>query len=435
MLGRIFLVGAVAVGAAGSMLARGAAAADNKAPAWRPPQRLGRREPPARRPREAMPRRGGRRQVGRCACPTTPARSGANTTSVPTRPASRAPSGPSRRSSTGFSARRATRRGTPSRWASSASATARSASTIRPKCRRSWPTLSSDSPAARRPRTRFRCGWSRSTVPTGGPRRNGSCGRCRCKPRRVNAWVLPKENAAILLGELRRRSDYREHSSPYLMVNNGQSTVVSAMRGRPYVRDVIPRPDTAAGFDPSPGQVDEGFALRFQPAAVGRPPDDRRHDQVRDRPGREDDSGDDRRAHADLAAAADEDRGAADDALPLPRAVPLADRSGVGGGDGHGGAADPGRRRPAGAGRAAADRQYVRRGPICWCSSSARGNSAPAAANSPARLAQLRCARPRTIAGGISRTTGSNPFERNSFRSEMLFFRRRLTPLKKQLKT
>ena len=46
----------------------------------------------------------------------------------------------------------------------------------------------------------------------------------------ANAWLLPKENAAILLGELRRRSDYREHSSPYLMVNNGQSTVVSAMR-------------------------------------------------------------------------------------------------------------------------------------------------------------------------------------------------------------
>ena len=81
----------------------------------------------------------------------------------------------------------------------------------------------------------------------------------------VNAWLLPKEDAAILVGELRRRSDYREHSSPYLMVNNGQSTLVSAMRGRPYVRDVILRPNTPAGFDPSPGQVDEGFNLDFSP--------------------------------------------------------------------------------------------------------------------------------------------------------------------------
>jgi hypothetical protein len=81
----------------------------------------------------------------------------------------------------------------------------------------------------------------------------------------VNAWLLPKENAAIVLGELRRRNDYREHSSPYLMVNNGQSTVISAMRGRPYVRDVTSRPDLAAGFEASPGQVDEGFAIDFSP--------------------------------------------------------------------------------------------------------------------------------------------------------------------------
>jgi hypothetical protein len=81
----------------------------------------------------------------------------------------------------------------------------------------------------------------------------------------VNAWLLAKEDAAILVGELRRRSDCREHSSPYLMVNNGQATLVSAMRGRPYVRDVIPRPDTAVGFDPSPGQVDEGFNLDSSP--------------------------------------------------------------------------------------------------------------------------------------------------------------------------
>jgi len=81
----------------------------------------------------------------------------------------------------------------------------------------------------------------------------------------INAWVLAREDAAVILAQLRRRNDYREHSSPYLMVNNGQSTLVSAMRGRPYVRDVILRPDTAIGFDPSPGQVDEGFNLDFSP--------------------------------------------------------------------------------------------------------------------------------------------------------------------------
>ncbi len=81
----------------------------------------------------------------------------------------------------------------------------------------------------------------------------------------VHAWVLPKEDAAILVGELRRRSDYREHNSPYQIINNGQATVISSMRGRPYVRDVVANPNTAAGFDPSPGQVDEGFAIDFSP--------------------------------------------------------------------------------------------------------------------------------------------------------------------------
>ena len=81
----------------------------------------------------------------------------------------------------------------------------------------------------------------------------------------INAWVLAKENAAILLGELRRRRDYREHSSPYLIVSNGQSTLVSAMRGRPYVRGVVARADVAAGFEPTTGQIDEGFALDFSP--------------------------------------------------------------------------------------------------------------------------------------------------------------------------
>jgi hypothetical protein len=81
----------------------------------------------------------------------------------------------------------------------------------------------------------------------------------------VCAWLLAKEDAAILMAELRRRNDYREHSSPYLMVNNGQSTVVSAMRGRQYTRDVMLRPDLPTGAELQPGQVDEGFTLDFSP--------------------------------------------------------------------------------------------------------------------------------------------------------------------------
>jgi hypothetical protein len=81
----------------------------------------------------------------------------------------------------------------------------------------------------------------------------------------VCAWLLAKEDAAILWADLRRRGDYREHSSPYLMVNNGQSTVVSAMRARPYARDLILRPDLPAGCEVQGGQVEEGFIIDFSP--------------------------------------------------------------------------------------------------------------------------------------------------------------------------
>jgi hypothetical protein len=81
----------------------------------------------------------------------------------------------------------------------------------------------------------------------------------------VKAWLLQKEDAAILLAELRRRTDYREHSSPHLMVNNGQTTVVSTMRGRPFVQDVSLRSDVWPGFEAEMSQLDEGFSLAFSP--------------------------------------------------------------------------------------------------------------------------------------------------------------------------
>ena len=183
----------------------------------------------------------------------------------PTPPGSRPPSGPSRRSSIGFCARRATRRGTPSRWASSAPATR----TLRVYHTPEMQKLVADVVDRFVSSEAATYTFSLRVVTLDSPNWRTTAQRLlRPVPVQtpgVNAWLLAKEDAAILLGELRRRSDYREHSSPYLMVNNGQSTLVSAMRGRPYVRDVILRPDTAAGFEPSPGQVDEGFTLDFSP--------------------------------------------------------------------------------------------------------------------------------------------------------------------------
>ncbi|HBO43132.1 MAG TPA: hypothetical protein DD670_04195 [Planctomycetaceae bacterium] len=81
----------------------------------------------------------------------------------------------------------------------------------------------------------------------------------------VQAWVLRKEDAAFLLADLRRRSDYREHSSPYLMVYNGQSSLVNLMRPTQYIRDIIVPAGSLGGYQPEAGQIDEGLSLEFSP--------------------------------------------------------------------------------------------------------------------------------------------------------------------------
>jgi hypothetical protein len=81
----------------------------------------------------------------------------------------------------------------------------------------------------------------------------------------VQAWLLAKEDASLLAADLRRRSDFKEHSTPHLVVNNGQSAQVAAIRPRNYIRDAIPKAEAWPGFEPQTGQFDEGFKLEFSP--------------------------------------------------------------------------------------------------------------------------------------------------------------------------
>jgi hypothetical protein len=81
----------------------------------------------------------------------------------------------------------------------------------------------------------------------------------------VQAWLLAKEDAALLAADLRRRSDFQELSTPHLLVNNGQSTQVPAMRPRNYVRDVVLKTEAWGGFEPQMAQYEEGFKLEFNP--------------------------------------------------------------------------------------------------------------------------------------------------------------------------
>ena len=81
----------------------------------------------------------------------------------------------------------------------------------------------------------------------------------------VQAWLLSKEDAAVLVANLRKRTDYREHNSPNLLIHNGQSQTVSRIRPRDYVRSVSLHQDAWPGYQPEIGRVDEGFSLQLSP--------------------------------------------------------------------------------------------------------------------------------------------------------------------------
>lgn len=81
----------------------------------------------------------------------------------------------------------------------------------------------------------------------------------------VDAWLLSKENATILLTELRKRTDCREHNSPNLIIHNGQSQTITRTRPRNYVHSVHLRENAFPGYEMEMGQIQEGFSLQISP--------------------------------------------------------------------------------------------------------------------------------------------------------------------------
>jgi len=81
----------------------------------------------------------------------------------------------------------------------------------------------------------------------------------------IQGWILAKENARLLVADLKRRTDYREYNSPEQLVNNGQSILISTMRPRSYIRNAIITQTAWPGYQPEMGTIEEGFSLEFSP--------------------------------------------------------------------------------------------------------------------------------------------------------------------------
>lgn len=81
----------------------------------------------------------------------------------------------------------------------------------------------------------------------------------------VNAFLVSKENNALLLSMLRGRVDFREIASADIVVHNGQSQVFEQLRGRNFVENQQPAPTNYPPYLPVTGEIKEGYRLQISP--------------------------------------------------------------------------------------------------------------------------------------------------------------------------
>jgi hypothetical protein len=81
----------------------------------------------------------------------------------------------------------------------------------------------------------------------------------------VQAWLLSKENAAIVLNQLRQRTDTRQVQDLNMVTYNGQTEQLSSVRGRNYVRNVRQALTGWPPYEPETGEVQEGYKLSISP--------------------------------------------------------------------------------------------------------------------------------------------------------------------------
>lgn len=81
----------------------------------------------------------------------------------------------------------------------------------------------------------------------------------------VQAWLLTKENAALVLNMLRSRTDVRQIQNLDLITHNGQTEKLASTRGRNYVQNIRQAPTGWPPYEPETGEVQEGYRLELSP--------------------------------------------------------------------------------------------------------------------------------------------------------------------------
>jgi hypothetical protein len=79
----------------------------------------------------------------------------------------------------------------------------------------------------------------------------------------ISAWLLSKEQMALMAASLRNRSDYRELRNVEMLMYNGQSEFIEQVRGRNYLRDYQRVEAGWPPFIPQTAELQEGYRMQI----------------------------------------------------------------------------------------------------------------------------------------------------------------------------
>ncbi len=81
----------------------------------------------------------------------------------------------------------------------------------------------------------------------------------------VEAWLVSKENAAILFNQLKNRTDFKEHSGGTVNSHDGQSFVLEKTKPVLFVRSIRWMPGQFPGYEPQMTTINEGYSVGISP--------------------------------------------------------------------------------------------------------------------------------------------------------------------------
>ena len=81
----------------------------------------------------------------------------------------------------------------------------------------------------------------------------------------VEAWLVTKENAAILFNQLKNRPDFKEQSGGAVNTHDGQSFTFEKTKPVPFVRSLRWTPGQFPGYEPLLTTINEGYKVSMSP--------------------------------------------------------------------------------------------------------------------------------------------------------------------------